>query len=182
MEMLNINTPTVQSLALGHFSIDFRGEIKLADNEKDIKSISPGGYFKVIKTTFGTKRVVKIENKGDGQLIRTYQVGRNKEPYYPDGQKWLADILPDIIRDTGLAADQRVARIFKQSGTNGVLGEISLIKSDYVKSKYFSALLNLTGLPDEDLPVILSRIGSYMSSSYEMGKLLANQRHRFFWA
>lgn len=63
------------------FSLDYRGKIALTDDEKDIKSISPGGYFKVSKTTFGTRRIVKIENKGDNQLVRTYYVGRKEEPF-----------------------------------------------------------------------------------------------------
>ena len=165
--------------AFGSFSVDYRGEITVTDDEKDIKSISPGGYFKVSKTTFGTKRVVKIESKGDNQLVRSYYVGRNKEPYYPDGQKWLADILPDIIRDTGLAAEQRVTRIFKKSGTGGVLDEIYLIRGDYVKAKYFSALLKLPGISESDLPRILSAIGADMDSSYEMGKLLSEYSRQF---
>ena len=163
----------------GSFSIDYRGEIALTDDEKDIKSISPGGYFKVSKTTFGTKRLVKIENKGGDQLVRTFYVGRNKEPYYPDGQKWLADILPDIIREIGLGAAQRVTRIFKKSGTDGVLDEIQLIRGDYVKAKYFSALLDLPGISENDFPRILYTIGSDMDSSYEMGKLLARNSGRF---
>ncbi len=163
----------------GSFSIDMRGEITLNDAETDIKSISEGGYFKVSKTTFGTKRTVKIENKGDNRLIRTFLVGRNAEPYYPDGQKWLADILPEIIRNTGIAAEQRVARIFKKSGTEGVLEEISEINSDYVKRKYFEALLDLTGLPDGDIPNIINKIGAYMDSSYEVGKILGNNADRF---
>lgn len=165
--------------SFGSFSIDYRGEIQLNDDETDIKSISEGGYFKVSKTTFGTKRTVKIENKGDNQLIRTFYVGRSKEPYYPDGQKWLADILPEIIRNTGIAAEQRVARFFKKSGTSGVLDEISAIHSDYVKAKYFNALLELTGLPDKDIPLIIGKIDSYMDSSYEIGKLLGSHSRRF---
>ena len=163
----------------GSFSIDYRGEITLTDDEKDIKSITPGGYFKVSKTTFGTKRVVKIENKGDDQLIRAYYVGRNKEPYYPDGQKWLADILPEIIRETGLGAAQRAARIYRKSGTEGVLNEIDLINSDYVKAKYFSALMDMPGIPQADMPKILSAIGTEMDSSYEMGKLLSEHNRQF---
>ena len=161
------------------FSLDYRGKITLTDDESDIKNISPGGYFKVSKTTFGTRRMVKIENKGDKQLVRSYQVGRNKEPYYPDGQKWLADILPDIMRETGLGANQRVARIYKKSGTEGILDEVDLIKSDYVKAKYFAALLEIPGVREGELPGILNAIGDEMNSSYEMGKLLSRYSERF---
>ena len=161
------------------FSLDYRGKITLTDDERDIKSISPGGYFKVSKTTFGTRRMVKVENKGNNQLVRSYQVGRNNEPYYPEGQKWLADILPDIMRETGLGANQRVARIYKKSGTEGILDEIDLIKGDYVKAKYFAALLEIPGVRGGELPEILAAIGNEMNSSYEMGKLLSQYSERF---
>src|SRR5687768_14114935 len=38
--------------------ISYEGTITFTDDEKDIKSISPGGYFKYSKTTFGNRRAI----------------------------------------------------------------------------------------------------------------------------
>ncbi|MDN5204421.1 hypothetical protein QQ008_23715 [Fulvivirgaceae bacterium BMA10] len=163
---------------LNSYELKYRGTIELTDDDTDIKSISPGGYFKVSKTTFGNKRSIYIENKG-GQLVKEYYVGRRQEPFIPDGKAWLADILPEVIRNTGIGAEKRVLRIYRKSGVNGVLNEISKIDGDYVKGIYFDALLDQASLNDGDKVRILEGISEEMNSSYEQSKLLTNHSGEF---
>ena len=152
--------------------LSYEGKISFTDDEKDIKSISPGGYFRFSKSTFGNRRAVHIESRSDGTLKRTYYVGKQEVAYEPEGSKWLADMLPEIIATSGIGAEDRVARIFHKAGTKGVLKEISKIDSDYTKNIYFSHLLAQTGLSETDLQAIVSQVRTEVSSDYEKGKLL----------
>jgi hypothetical protein len=91
-------------------------KVAFTDDERDIKSISPGGYFKFSKTTFGNTRSVLIESSSDGTLTRTYHANRQQQPYEPEGRKWLADMLPEIIATSGIGAEERVRRIYAKKG------------------------------------------------------------------
>jgi hypothetical protein len=152
--------------------ISYEGTITFTDDEKDIKSISPGGYFKVSKTTFGNRRAIHIESGSNGELKRTYYVGKNQEPYEPEGREWLADMLPELIASTGIGAEDRVKRIYAKRGTSGVLEAIEDMESDYVKGIYFKYLLAQNNLKDNDLKTIITRLGEEVNSDYEKSKLL----------
>jgi ribosome-binding factor A len=152
--------------------ISYEGTITFTEDEKDIKSISPGGYFKFSKTTFGNRRAIHIESGSNGELKRTYYVGKNQEPYEPEGRKWMADILPELIASSGIGAEDRVKRIYAKKGTPGVLEAIEDMESDYVKGIYFKYLLAQNGLKDNDLKTIITRLGEEVSSDYEKSKLL----------
>jgi hypothetical protein len=152
--------------------LSYEGKIVFTEDERDIQSISPGGYLKYSKTTFGNTRSILIESGSNGALKRSYYVGKNEEPYEPEGRKWLTDVLPDLIATSGIGAEERVKRIYAKEGTNGVLRAVSKIESDYVKSIYFSYLLEVPSLSENDLKNILSQVTSSVSSDYEKGKLL----------
>ncbi|RLD25491.1 MAG: hypothetical protein DRI54_04765, partial [Bacteroidetes bacterium] len=90
------------------YDIQVKGKIKVNNDDTGIISISPGGSLKVSKKTFGNKRAVLIESNSKGDLNYEYYEGRTKIDYIPEGEKWLADILLDVVRITGIDADGRV--------------------------------------------------------------------------
>jgi hypothetical protein len=57
------------------FNIDVRGTIEVTDDDRDIKSMSPDGYLEIAKTTFGSKRTIKISAEGN-TIKREYFGGR----------------------------------------------------------------------------------------------------------
>jgi ribosomal protein L12E/L44/L45/RPP1/RPP2 len=152
--------------------VSYDGDISFTDDEKDVKSISPGGFFKFSKTTFGNRRAVHIESSSNGELKRTYYVGKTQEAYEPEGRKWLADMLPEVIANTGIGAEDRVKRIYAQKGVNGVMSAIESISSDYTKAIYFNYLIGQNGLKEKDLMRIIEEVSSSVSSDYEKSKLL----------
>ena len=110
--------------SFGTFEITYKGKIVVSENDKDITGISPNGYIKISKASFGNERIINIESDADGKLSRKYFEGKNEQDYEPSGKEWLADILIDVIRKTGISADQRVKRIYNKKGIEGVLDEI----------------------------------------------------------
>jgi len=126
--------------------IDYRGKITVTNDDKDIKSISPGGYLTISNKTFGNRRTVRIKGVENGKLKREYFVGKNQESWEPDGRKWLAENLLDVIRISGIDAENRVRRIYKNNGIEGVLDEISEISSNSISTKYFEATLEIEEL------------------------------------
>ena len=80
-------------------------------------------------------------------------------------------MLPRFIRQTGIAAPARVARILKSRGTAGVLAEISLIEGSWGKKVYFQELLK-TPLDAATTRQVLVQAGREIDSDFELASLL----------
>lgn len=160
------------------FQLEYRGEIVISDNDEDIKSISSGGYFELRKYTFGNRREIRIRESG-GKLIKEYYEGRKEMPWNPDGKEWLADILPEVLRSTGIGAESRVKRIYRKEGVDGVMNELGRIRSDHVKTIYVSALLDVEGLKNDDLEQIVEKISREISSDHYLSQILIKNVDRF---
>lgn len=172
------STTKITFSGLKSFDVEYRGDIEVNATDTDITSIAPGGYFEVSKTTFGSKRSIVIEPSG-GKLIKEYYEGRSKVNWEPDGREWLEEILPDLVRSTGIAAKSRINRYFNQGGVNAVLNEISRLESSYVQSIYGKLLFQKPGLTDNDLVSALSQLSRDISSSYYLSQLLEDTSDKF---
>ena len=163
---------------LNNFNIEYRGDIKLNDTDTEVVGIAPGGYLEISKTTFGSKREVIIEPK-EGKLIREYYEGRRQVDFEPDGRRWLAEILPDIVRSTGLAAESRIERFYKKGGVSAVMDEVSRLKGSYVQSIYGKILLNKRELTKSEVASVLEELSENIDSDYYKAEMLGDVRERF---
>lgn len=154
-----------------NYDIQVKGDITLNDDDTGIKSISPGGSLKISKKTFGNKRTIIIESNSSGILNYEYYEGRHEIPFDPEGKKWLADVLLDVVRLTGIDAEGRTKRIYAKKGLDGVMDEIHEISSNTVMAVYFETLLENMSLSDDEIVTICAAISSEMSSNTERGRL-----------
>jgi hypothetical protein len=166
------------STGMTDFNIEVRGKIDVTDDDKDIKSISDGGYLEITKTVFGSKRAIVIESLGGGKIKKEYYEGRSKMEWEPNGREWLGEILPDIVRSTTLAAESRVTRYFKQGGTNAVLAEIDRLKSDHTRAHYAGLLMKLSVQP-KDYASIINKVSTSIDSDHYRAEFLRNHVSKF---
>ena len=159
--------------------LEYRGKILFNDEETDVTFISPGGFIKFSKKTFGNRRTIELEGESNGGITRTYREGGTKIPFEPNGRKWMASVLPEIIRSTGIGADERVKKFYAKGGLNAVLNEIDEVSGDYVQNIYYSATLDLPGLSTADIRKVLEHAEDELSSSYEQSKMLINNSAKF---
>ncbi len=164
------------------YEISKKGEVEITPDERSVKSISPGGYLYISKTTFGNKRAVKIDSDRDGKLSFQYFEGKSKEPFQGEGEAFLADVMLDVIRKTGIGAARRVERIYREKGVAGVLDEVAEIDGSGVKNDYLDLLLQQKGLTGAELIKIAARIEKEISSSSAKGRLLAENAGSFLRA
>lgn len=162
------------------YDIHVKGKIKVNDDDTGILSISPGGSLKVSKKTFGNRRAVIIESNSKGELNYEYYEGRTQIDYIPEGEKWLADVLLDVIRITGIDAEGRVKRIYTKDGVDAVLDEITMITSNSVSVIYFEALLDNHKLNDEENMAVTTAI-SRLSSNTSRGDLYSTYSSLFLY-
>nr|WP_298998858.1 hypothetical protein [uncultured Allomuricauda sp.] len=161
-----------------NFSVEYEGEIKLSEDDKDIAYISPGGYMEIKRSAFGSRRRIFIEPDDSGRLIKKYYVGSSQKSFEGEGEKWLAEILLDVVRTTTLGSQQRVDRIYKKRGAYGVLKEVGYMDSNHVKSRYLKLLLK-KNLKNPDIALVLKAIENDVDSDYHRADILKSNTSRF---
>jgi len=152
------------------FKLESKGKIELSANDKDIVSISDGGYLTISKTVFGGRHRVDMRQEGSGLKKRYFQ-GSKEKPWEPDGRAWLAEILPDLVLTNTLGAESRVERFYKQGGATAVLKGIDELKSDYVR-QYYGDLLLKYPLNDQQTTEVFQRLSKSITSDYYLATLL----------
>lgn len=132
-------------------SLTIDGTVEFTDDDSDVKSVSPNGRFRLEDGGLLSKRAYELKADAAGSLTRTYSVGWSTKPMDDEGRAWLARTLPHVIRDSGIGAGPRVARILLQGGPQAVLTEIGRIHSDGSKRVYLEQLFSQATLKPSDL-------------------------------
>jgi beta-lactamase regulating signal transducer with metallopeptidase domain len=132
-------------------SITMDGTAEFTDDDTDVKSLSTNGRFRLEDGGFLSKRTYEVRADSAGNLTRSYSVGWSTKPMDDEGRAWLARTLPQVIRDSGIGAGPRVARILRQGGPQAVLTEIGRIHSDGSKRVYLEQLFSQATLKPSDL-------------------------------
>jgi hypothetical protein len=154
------------------------GDIVLNDTDTDITQIVDGDRFDIEERRDGVSSRVEIRTTADGRVERRWWKDGREATYEPEGRAWLARRLADIVRRTGLGADRRVARILAKSGPGGVLDEVSLIPSDFVKGRYLTKLLATTTLEPAMLERLIDQSGRELKSDFELSRVLTTVAKR----
>jgi hypothetical protein len=151
--------------------VKYRGEIAFTDDDTDVRSLTPGGSLRIKDGGFLGGHTVEFTADSSGAITRRFWAGTSERPFEPEGRKWLAQVLPRFIRQTGIGAEGRVARILKAKGVPGVLAEISLITGSWAKRLYFTELLR-TPLDSKTAQQVLAQAGREVDSDFELASLL----------
>ena len=162
---------------ISNFNVETRGKIELADDDKDVKSMSPDGYLEITKTVFGSKRSIVITPQGS-DLKREYYESRTAVAFEPEGRKWLSEVLPELVRSTTIGAESRVSRYYRQNGSKGVLEEIGRLESDYVKVHYANLLIGLN-VPTKDYASIITEVAASIESDHYLTEFLKTGMSKF---
>ena len=155
------------------FEVNYRGDIEFTDDDSDVSRMSPGGYLRIKDgRRFGTDNSVEFRAGSGGAIERRFWVSGRERPFDPEGRKWLAEVLPKFIRQSGIGAKSRVARFMKSGGAAAVLAEIARIEGSWAKRVYFTELFNQPGLSGATIQQALAQAGREVDSDFELASLL----------
>src|SRR5262245_44635286 len=130
------------SSGFGSRSFETRGSVEFTDDDRDLKTISPGGYVLIEERSWlRTERSYQIRADSSGSLSRTYRVGGRAQMMDADAQAWAAWVMLTLIRESGLSAGLRIERLLRKGGPAAVLREVSEIHSDGSKRIYLRELV-----------------------------------------
>ena len=152
--------------------VRYDGAVVFADDDADVVRLSPGGYLQISDGGWLSARKVEFRADAAGRIERRFWIGGSEKPFEPEGRRWLSEALPHIIRQTGLGAPARVARILKAGGPAAVLAEISRIEGSWAKRVYFSELIKTASLDASTRVRVLAQAGREIDSNFELASLL----------
>jgi beta-lactamase regulating signal transducer with metallopeptidase domain len=162
-------------------SITLDGVVEFTDDDIDVKSLSPNGRFRLEDGGLLSKRAYEVRADAAGNLIRSYSVGWSTKPMDDEGHAWLARTLPQVIRDSGIGAGPRVARILRQGGPQAALTEIGRIHSDGSKRVYLEQLFSQATLKPSELKDAARAVRS-ISSDGDKAQVIVTVDANYFTA
>ena len=134
------DTITYRHRENGHqLSLKLVGDVVFNDDGTDISRLGKGARFAVAETRDGVEREVRFFGKG-GVIQREYRVDGKLQAIDAAGRAWLATMLPDVMRESGIHAAQRGKALLAKGGPDALLAEIALIESDHAAARYLSVL------------------------------------------
>jgi hypothetical protein len=143
-----------------------RGAVEFNDAGDWVASVPAGGSFTVEERDGGSERRLEFR-PGDGAPRVRYAVNGAERPLDASGRAWGQRLVLRAVRESGLGADRRVARIRARSGVNGVLAEIGRLETDVGRRMYYLALLNSGAMSTGEFARVMEDVGRRMGSDVE---------------
>lgn len=129
-------------------AFDADGRFAFNERETDLATLADGAEVSIEETRGDTTRRIEFTAE-DGAIARRYEIEGDDAPFDAAARQWLAQVIPQVLRATGVDAEARVARLQARGGVPAVLDETDRIDSDYVRRVY---LVELASQADPDAP------------------------------
>ena len=159
--------------------VELEGDIEWGDNDREVRSISRGGYLEVTEKMGRKKHHIMVEAASGGGLSYKYRRNGRKVDFDEDGEEWLAEVLPRVIRESGMGAESRTKRMLRQEGVEGVLDEIELINAPSSKKLYMLYLFENAELNESQVQRA-ARLATDISSPGDKSRFLQATARYFF--
>ena len=150
------------------------GDIEFGEDDASVTHVPPSGFLRIEERSGWRGR--SLEFRPDSVRYRENGIER---PFDDAGRAWLATLLPKIIRENGINAEQRALRILSKEGPEALMREIDRISSDHSRSLYLRAAIDAGKLDAEALRQAAHRIRR-MGSDHEKANLLIDVRNEYF--
>ncbi len=148
----------------GRLSFKLDGEMDFNDAEDDITHVNGKAMFR--ETHGAHTREMRFESGANNSVVRTYLLDGQEHAIDVDAKRWLTAAIAETIRDSGVNAEKRCKRLFKNGGADAVLAEIEKVHSDYARRLYIVTLAGLAPLDAKSLSHLLADV-NVMSPDFE---------------
>lgn len=151
--------------------LEVSGELAWQDGPLPTR-LAPGAYLRAEETADGTRRQVSVRPGDDGRPEVDWQVDGRQRTFDAAARSWLDERVLLLLRQTGLDADQRVARLLDDGGPEALLTEVEAVDNDRVESLYLSAALRRGGLTPSQEARLLRQGARLVTSDADLTDLL----------
>lgn len=164
------------SITVSHSDGDYKlrlkmtGKVVFNDDSSDIAHLGAGAKFRVSETRDGVEREIRYFGK-DGVIQREYRLDGKVVALDADGRAWLAKMLPDVMRESGINAEARGKQLLAKGGPDALLAEIAKIESDHSAGRYLAVLFANAKLDATQLTRALT-LAKGIDSDFELRQAL----------
>jgi hypothetical protein len=153
-----INTPT------HGFTVRVHGSLTVNDAEDDVATVT--NWASIEERRDGVKRTMVFKLEADGKVQRSYSVDGKSMPMDDEARRWLARVMPVMLRETGLHREQRIDRLLAKGGHRAVMEDMKLILSSHSRRQYVQSLVARGPLPQTEFAPLLGIVGG-MDGDYD---------------
>jgi beta-lactamase regulating signal transducer with metallopeptidase domain len=146
--------------------VEIDGKVEFAPDESDVTGMAPDAELAIEETRDGVTRRLVV-TPADRGTSRDYRVDGEARDFDAAGRAWLAQVLPDIFRSTGIDAEARTRRILAQHGSDGLLAEIDRIRTEHGRARYLGLLFEHAALDVSQMSRALDQLRG-IESDYEL--------------
>lgn len=158
--------------------LELEGTVHVTSDDRRLHTLSSGGYFIIEERRESGRRRYEARTGPDGLLAQTVyeneRAGRLGEI-----DAWLARMILAAVRRTGIDATERTARILRDSGLDGVLGEIDQLASNHVRVRYFHELIGQGDLDAAELRRAVRAIATAITSNGDKSRVLISVAEKY---
>lgn len=156
------------------------GEIGFADNDEDVLRVSTGGYLFIQESALLDSRSMEFTRQPDGSVGRRFVVNGEEAAVDRDARVWLARMLPEILRRTGINASERATRILDRQGFEALSAEVRLLPRDTDRVRYLQEAIESGGLTeDQKLRIVQDVATAFFMSDSKKSAVLSDWAHKY---
>lgn len=151
-------------------SVETEGPVTFSDDYRAVVSMGRGAQLSI------RRREGRVDERLSVSMVQgkvTYDYRRGgKKVAYEVARKDIGDLLLIVVRETGLDAPERVARLLEAGGPERVFDEVALISSGNASARYLGALLEQARLSRTHLERLAAVAVEKVPSSGDRARLL----------
>ena len=156
------------------------GEVGFADNDEDVLRVSTGGYLFIQESVLLDSRSMEFTRQPDGSVGRRFVVNGEETAVDWDARAWLARMLPEILRRTGINASERATRILDHQGFEALSAEVRLLPRDTDRVRYLQEAIESGGLTeDQKLRIVQDVATAFFMSDSKKSAVLSDWAHKY---
>ncbi len=145
--------------------VKWEGRFTLTDDETGIESIERDGLLNIRTKDGKERRRIRMENE-DGTIETTYWLNGDKQALDSNGEKWLAQTIQLLVRNSAIDMENRIERYLSKGGTKLAFKKFDELEGDYVRRVFASELIDQADL-DEGETKSLIKAYKVVESDYE---------------
>lgn len=143
------------------------GRVEFNEEGSWVVSVFPASSLRIEERGRGVDRRLEFTRALMGGVRVRYWENGDERAMNAESRAWAGRMVLRAVREGGLGASRRVARIRAREGVDGVLDEIALIGGDTGKRLYYTALLQGEALSNAEFDRVMADAARRLSSDTE---------------
>lgn len=140
------------------------GAVRFSEDEQRVTRVPFDGLVMLRERRPDMDRRVRYVGSAEGTIEGEFTSNGTRRDIQ-SAAEWIAAVLPEVLRESGVDVEARVSRVRRTSGIDGVLEMIDETRSASSKRAHYIALLTMSGISETDMELVMRRATRSLASS-----------------